>query len=236
MTVHLKVIDPETSAPETLFLCNVEYDDGSVEGLTNVILKELNERNISDWKMAGLGTDGAKVMLREGKGVYVRLKEKIHISSGYTALPTGLPCPPARQQMVCSTWRGYRSEWPPSSTISGHQALGKVLEHPVLKIREIYAVRWLSFYEAVDAIYHSITPQLTYFESRKLAKDPQSPRASEVHGIWGLNVGSAHNETCHPHCVKVKSPVQKERRGYHLMQRYVSNQMWINAKINFDQS
>lgn len=37
-----------------------------------------------------------------------------------------------------------------------------ILESPQLRIKEVHAVRWLSFYNALEVIYRTLDPLLTY--------------------------------------------------------------------------
>ncbi|KAK3086162.1 hypothetical protein FSP39_014493 [Pinctada imbricata] len=50
----------------------------------------------------------------------------------------------------------------------------EILEHPTLKYREIHSVRWLSFFEALQAVYRTIDPLLTYLHNRQADKDPKA--------------------------------------------------------------
>ena len=50
----------------------------------------------------------------------------------------------------------------------------EVLKHPVLKYKEIHAVRWLSCYEAMEAVYRTLDPLISYFHQRKASKDPKA--------------------------------------------------------------
>jgi hypothetical protein len=61
----------------------------------------------------------------------------------------------------------------PSREQKRHQ-VQTILNHPVLKYKEIHAVRWLSCYEAVEALYITIDPLLSYLHQRVAAKDPKS--------------------------------------------------------------
>ena len=72
MTITAIVIDPFTSQPNTIFIQDLEYEDGSGAGLTSEILKQLEQRNLPYHKVIGLGTDGASVMTGQGKGVFGR--------------------------------------------------------------------------------------------------------------------------------------------------------------------
>jgi len=67
----------KTKFPSLLvYLRDVEYKDGTGEGLAQEILNEAQKRNIPPTKMIGFGFDGANVMSGEGKGVNGRLKEQ----------------------------------------------------------------------------------------------------------------------------------------------------------------
>ena len=50
----------------------------------------------------------------------------------------------------------------------------EVLNIPVLKYKEIHAVRWLSCYEAVEAVYRTLDPLISFFHQRKASKDPKA--------------------------------------------------------------
>ena len=54
MTMHARIVDPKTSVAETVYLRDVEYEDGKGEGLAQEILNEAQERNIPPSKMMGL--------------------------------------------------------------------------------------------------------------------------------------------------------------------------------------
>ena len=41
----------------------------------------------------------------------------------------------------------------------------KLLEEPSLRYREVHQVRWLSFYEALDAVYRTLDSLITYLTS-----------------------------------------------------------------------
>lgn len=43
-----------------------------------------------------------------------------------------------------------------------------LLDHPTLKYREIHSVHWVSFYDALEAVFRTLDPLLTYFHSRGL--------------------------------------------------------------------
>lgn len=45
------------------------------------------------------------------------------------------------------------------------EAVQKVLNEPTLKYREVHQVRWLSFYQALDAVYRTLDSLISYFST-----------------------------------------------------------------------
>ena len=182
MTMHARIVDPKTSAPETVYLRDVEYEDGTGEGLTKEILNETRKRNIPPSKIIGFGSDGAKVMTGDGKGVKGRLKEQnahmvhIHCMAHRLALCTSqaandIPRLKKYQEWLTSLFYYLKASATREKELHKVQ---EVLNHPVLKYKEIHAVRWLSCYEAVEAVYHTLDPLISYFHERKATKDPKA--------------------------------------------------------------
>lgn len=160
MSLSARIVDPQTSVPETVFLRDVEYEDGSWIGLATVIIDELVRRDISINSLVGFGSDGASVMSGGNKGVRGVLMQKqphlvhIHCMAHRLALCTSqaadtVPAIRNYQQWLTSVFYYF------SKSSSREQELHRVqqiLESPVLKYKEIHAVRWLSVYQAVDSI------------------------------------------------------------------------------------
>lgn len=67
MTINFRLINPETGAVKSVFINDIEYEDGTGEGLCGEIIKVLESRNINTGKVVGLGTDGASVMTGKDK-------------------------------------------------------------------------------------------------------------------------------------------------------------------------
>lgn len=70
MTITARVINPKTLECSTVFLQDLEYEDGYGVGLTEQITNQLSRRSLPISKVIGLGSDGASVMTGLGKGVY----------------------------------------------------------------------------------------------------------------------------------------------------------------------
>ena len=45
------------------------------------------------------------------------------------------------------------------------EAVQKVLKEPTLKYREVHQVRWLSFYQALDAVYRTLDSLVSFFST-----------------------------------------------------------------------
>ena len=182
MTMHARIVDPKTSVAEKVYLRDVEYEDGTGEGLAQEILNEAQKRNIPPSKMIGFGSDGASVMTGENKGVKGRLKEQnahmvhIHCMAHRFALCTSqaasdIPRLKKYQEWLTSLFYYLKASATREKELHKVQ---EVLNHPVLKYKEIHAVRWLSCYEAVEAVYRTLDPLISYFHQRKASKDPKA--------------------------------------------------------------
>ena len=182
MTITAIVIDPFTSQPNTIFIQDLEYEDGSGAGLTSEILKQLEQRNLPYHKVIGLGTDGASVMTGQGKGVFGRMKEvnphivNIHCMAHRLALCTSQAANTIPMLKKYQEWLTQLFYYFKHSALREKQLhkIQEILDHPTLKYREIHAVRWLSFFEALQAVYRTIDPLLTYLHGRDRSKDARA--------------------------------------------------------------
>ncbi|XP_061191044.1 zinc finger protein 862-like [Saccostrea echinata] len=182
MTMTARIINPENSRAQTVFLRDIEYESGTGEGLTSEITKELKLRNISLSKVLGFGSDGASVMTGLDKGVIGRLKElnphilNIHCMAHRLALCTaqaanGIPALKRYQEFMTKLFYYFKVSADREKEVHKVQAL---LDHPMLKYKEIHAVRWLSFYDGLETIYKTLDPLLTYLHNREAKKDPKA--------------------------------------------------------------
>lgn len=182
ITLTARIIDPEKAIPSTVFLRDIDYEDGSGEGLAEVIISEASKRSIPFRKITGFGSDGASVMTGLDKGVRGRLKElnphmmHVHCMAHRLALCTsqaanGIPALKKYQEWMTSLF--YYFKHSPTKEQQLHK-VQNLLDHPVLKYKEIHAVRWLSFYEALETVYRTIDPLMSYMTSRNASKDPKA--------------------------------------------------------------
>ena len=182
MTINARICDPNTSKPETIFLRNVEYEDGSGLGLTNQLVQEITNRNIDVRKITGFGSDGASVMTGLDKGVNGRMRAlhphiiHVYCLSLRLALCTSQAAAEIKQlkkYQECLTNLFYYFKASASREQELHR-IQAILNHPPLKYKEIHAVRWLSFNEALEAVIRTMDPLLTYLHNRVASKDPKA--------------------------------------------------------------
>ncbi len=53
-------------------------------------------------------------------------------------------------------------------------AIHEVMESPQIRYKEVHAVRWLSFFNALEAVYRTLDPLLTYLAGVDAKKDPKA--------------------------------------------------------------
>lgn len=208
MTITAHVINPKTLECSTVFLQDLEYEDGSGVGLTEQITNQLSRRSLPISKVIGLGSDGPSVMTGLGKGVYGQLKElnphiiNIHCMAHRLALCTsqaanGIPALKKYQEFLTNLF--YYCKHSAKREKELHK-IQELLNHPTLKYREIHAVRWMSFFEALQAVYRTIDPLISYFHNRIAAKDPKAKgRTPQVHGIQDIPFYYLSDNGCHPY-------------------------------------
>lgn len=140
----------------------------------------LKSRNIGTDKVVRLGTDGASVMTVKDKGVFGRLKAlnphliNIHCLAHRLALCTsqaasGMTHLKNYKEWMCNLFYYFKRSPKREKQLHRVQSL---LDQLNFKYREIHSVRWMSFYEALQAVYRTLDPLLTYFYSRERQKDP----------------------------------------------------------------
>ena len=174
-------IDQKIIVPETLFLSDVFLEKGDGVTIAEAIKKELSDRGVVFSKVMGLGTDGATVMTGQNMGVTgLLLRENpqmlnVHCLAHRVALVTSqaaqyFPVLKDFQQTLTNMFYYFNES---SNKVQTLEELQKILNLPILKIREIHEVRWLSFFEALLSVYRTFPALLAYFDSIKKQKDPK---------------------------------------------------------------
>src|SRR5581483_283924 len=117
-------------------------------------------------KLMSFASDGASVMLGKSTGVASRIKERNEclFITHCIAHRLALACNSAEQRVtfckhaeyiIKSVYNFFSNS---SKRIDILRKYQEILEHPILKIKQIYEVRWLSWYEAVKNLCLSIEP------------------------------------------------------------------------------
>jgi len=111
-------------------------------------------------------SDGVSVILGRSTGVASRIKERNEylFITHYIAHRLALACNSAEKKVdfckhaeyiIKSVYNFFSNSSKRIDTLHKYQ---EILEHPILKIKQIYEVRWLSWYEAVKNLCLSIEP------------------------------------------------------------------------------
>ncbi|KAK3101209.1 hypothetical protein FSP39_001774 [Pinctada imbricata] len=153
-----------------------------------------------DFLNAGLGTDGATVMTGRKEGLTGHfLRENSHLVNTHCSAhkialcseqaAENIPAMKYYQQIVESLFYYFKKSPKRNEEVSAVQTL---LDEPSLRYREVHQVRWLSFYQALDAIYRTLDSMISYFSSKQ--KIQKLKKTVKVQGypinstsqIWGL--------------------------------------------------
>ncbi|KAK3107310.1 hypothetical protein FSP39_011602 [Pinctada imbricata] len=180
LCVMARIINTTTMVPYTAFLSNVHISSATGEGIFNSIKDHLSSRGVTISKVSGLGTDGATVMTGQKNGLtgqFLRHNPHLlntHCSAHRVALCSeqaagGIPAMKYYQSILESLFYYFKKSPQRCEQVAAVQAL---LDEPSLKYREVHQIRWLSFYQALDAVYRTLDSLLTYFSSRK--NDPKA--------------------------------------------------------------
>lgn len=174
LCVTARIIDPAIMSPSTLFLTDLRIDSATGLGIFSEIQKHLMGRNINIEKVTGLGTDGASVMTGRKEGLTGQfLKVNPHIINTHCSAHRIALCSeqaaeniPAikHYQHVLETLFYYLKKSPKRNRAV--EAVQKLLNEPILKYREVHQVRWLSFYQALEAVYKTLDSLITFFATQ----------------------------------------------------------------------
>ena len=174
MVVYTRIIDPVSYVASTHFLGNitVEGSSATAEVLFGLIVKFLKDKELPVEKLVGFGSDGASVMVGRKSGVATRLKElsphliNIHCMAHRFNLCTSQASKniPYLKDTFEKVFKDMYYYFEKSANRTAElKEIQKVLESPQLKVREVHEIRWLAFYDALYAAYHSWKAQVNYF-------------------------------------------------------------------------
>lgn len=178
LVINCRIVDPITLSPSTLFLTDVRITSASGKGIFDAIAQHLAKRHMTPKQVTGLGTDGASVMTGRKEGLTGQfLKHNPHIINSHCSAhrvalvseqsANSVPSMKEYQKTVVNLYYHFKKS---PAKLDKMEAIQKVLEDPCIKYREIHSVRWLSFYNSVEAIYRTMDSLLTYL-TESSAKD-----------------------------------------------------------------
>ena len=177
LVVYVKLLNE--FKPELHFLENINVRDGKAETITTAVNLLMERRNLHKDKMTGFGSDGASVMTGKNNGVSKRMKDdspfllSIHCMAHRLALCTsqaanGIPYLAKFKEILTALYRYFDKSALRSQTLSEFQ---KIFEHPELKIKEVFDIRWFSFYGALETLNRTWQSLVAYMESRPNSDD-----------------------------------------------------------------
>lgn len=161
--------------PETHFLDNVEIDKGDAETVYNALKSAAQNKGIDMKKVMFFGSDGASVMTGKKSGVSARLLhdqpmcKNIHCVAHKLALCTSqsaenVPYLKKYREILTNIFYHFKHS---SLRTTNLAKIEEVLHDKQMKIKEVHSVRWFAFYSALQAIFHTWSSLVTYFEQEQ---------------------------------------------------------------------
>ena len=93
------------------------------------------------------------------------------------------------------------------------ESIQKVLEDPVLRVREVHSVRWLSFFMALETVYRTIDSLITFFQSRPVSDAKAAGLKKKVGQELFLRILYGMMDWLQP-IMTLESILSKKRSGY----------------------
>lgn len=173
LCISARVVDPVSLQPSTLFLTDLRITAATGKAIFSEIKQHLQTRDIPIKLVLGLGTDGASTMTGTKEGLTGQfLRESPHLLNTHCAAhrialcteqaAKKVPTMAEYQHNLESVYYFFKKS---PAQVDGIERVQQILQEPTLKYREVHTVRWLSFYEALDAIYRTLDSLITYFTS-----------------------------------------------------------------------
>jgi Domain of unknown function (DUF4371)/hAT family C-terminal dimerisation region len=160
---------------KTRFLCLIPLTECDAESITCAIIDIFEKKGILS-KLVAFASDGASVMLGKNEGVAAKLSRVCTyplIVNHCVAHRLALACKDARKEigfykeaeLLVKKIYGYFKN--SCSRIQQLKEVQDLLDCPILKIKRLYEIRWLAWYEAIKNICNSIPALLQVFKEAK---------------------------------------------------------------------
>ena len=182
LILYTQLINPLSLKPSTHYLGNIECKDSTGKGIAESILSELASRGIEISKVVSFGSDGASVMTGKRNGAAALLRRpnphmtNVHCIAHRIALCSSkaaenIPALKQHQQILTDLFYYFKLSSKRESALRG---VRMILDDPILKIREMHSVRWLSYFEALTTVYRSFESVFIYLRDCDASKDPKA--------------------------------------------------------------
>ena len=175
-----QILDKTDFKVSTHFITNAEMHEGNGKAISETIHEVFAKKNIPAKRINGLGSDGAAVMTGRSEGTTgYMLRRNPHLINSHCLAHREALCTsqtakkvPALQdyQETLTALILYTKHSP--NKRSKLKDFQKVLDDPQLKYKEVYEVRWLSFFTALETVFKTIDSLLCYLNQVK-SNDPK---------------------------------------------------------------
>ena len=127
----------------------------------------------------GLGTDSAAAMVGHDKGLAGRMKRINPMLMNVGCIAHRLALCSSQAADKVAFLKDYQTTLTSLYTYFKHssvrceklRAMQQVLQEDQIKVKEVYEVRWLAFYSALDAVFRCLDSLVSYFAQSGDAKD-----------------------------------------------------------------
>lgn len=182
MIIYIRLINPDNLQASTHFLGDLSVKGivCSGESLFNHLVEFLNTLKVFDTDtgcpaLIGFGSDGASVMTGKRQGVATRFKEKyphlisIHCMAHRFNLVTSQASKdiPFIKDDFEKTFKDLYYFFNKSANRTAElKEIQKVLDSEQLKIKQVFEIRWLAFFDALQAVFKSWQALVKYFQKK----------------------------------------------------------------------
>ncbi|XP_060566971.1 E3 SUMO-protein ligase KIAA1586-like isoform X2 [Ruditapes philippinarum] len=167
--------------PETLYVTNVECCNATGVGIAHAVLDEMMKRGVSAKQIMSLGSDGASAMTGKEKGAAAIMRRSnphmhnVHCVAHKLALCTSqaaekVPMIKKHQQILTDLYYYFKGSGKREARLHSIQ---EVLDDPILTVKEIHSVRWLSYFNALTAVWRTLDSLFTYLAEASV-QDPKA--------------------------------------------------------------
>lgn len=178
LVIYARGVNPDNNIPSTYFLENVKVASGTGQVVSQAILDCLEARKIPMTRVMGFGTDGAKAMTGTKEGAtghlmrvnpmmlnYHCIAHRLALVSSQAA--ESIPYMKEYQETLTGLFYFFKGSANRNEKLKDIQTL---LDEPLLKIKEVHEVRWMSIYKAVETVYRCLDSLISVFSTDKDAK------------------------------------------------------------------